>query len=226
MNTKKKIMGVLLVASLVVVGYKEQPDFPIYDNSTSKLEVIYRDSSLFTDLKEETFLRVTEELKRIEEETAKEELRKERERLKSPSRGETLRVTNINGGSFKSYMDYRAITNKSSTQWKLQQQATTNMGYRMYDGCYMVAVGSGVGEVGKRGKLTLTNGLTYDIIVGDQKANKDTDGSNIYHKSDGSAIEFIVDKRTLSSTAKRMGDISYCSNVNFSGAVKSISIEQ
>ena len=45
--------------------------------------------------------------------------------------------------SFKAYMSYTAITNTSSPQYKLQQQAYTgNYGIRMVDDRYCIAVGS------------------------------------------------------------------------------------
>ena len=41
-------------------------------------------------------------------------------------------------GSFKSYMDYRKITNKSSKQWNLQQLAVTDeFGMRRFNGNYL-----------------------------------------------------------------------------------------
>lgn len=151
-------------------------------------------------------------------------VQKTKTRTKTPTRGSGLKTVSINGGSFKSYMDYRAITNKSSLQYELQQLAYTEQGYRKIDGKYVVAVGSGVGSVGSHGVLTMVNGKQYEIVVGDQKANQHTDGANIYHISDGSAIEFIVDTKSLSQMARKMGNIGYCTNVDFSGEIKSITI--
>lgn len=159
----------------------------------------------------------------------KEELQKEKLNLQKkhlnekPTRG-GLRTTQVQGGSFKSYMDYRAITNKSSLQWKLQQQAHTFQGYRRIGESFMVAVGSGVGSVGQYGELIMTSGKIYSIIVGDQKDDRHTDSSNIYHLTDGSAVEFIVDKNTLSKKAKQMGNISYCTNIDFSGNIAKVII--
>ena len=114
-------------------------------------------------------------------------------------------------GRFKSYMDYRAITNKSSTQWKMQQDAITDdEGFRKYDGKYMVAVGSYYADrCGKLLKVTLDSGIVIHAIVGDLKQDRHTDSTNRYVTTNGNILEFIVDTKKLCPTSKKMGDVSY-----------------
>lgn len=114
-------------------------------------------------------------------------------------------------GSFKTYMDYRAITNTRSEQWKLQQLAVTDgNGFRKYDGKYMVAVGSYYAKsCGKELTVTLDTGQVIEVIVGDLKQDIHTDSTNRYVNHNGNILEFIVDTSKLDSLSKKMGDVSY-----------------
>lgn len=127
--------------------------------------------------------------------------------------------------SFKSYMDYRAITNTDSIQYKMQQEAYTDeYGIRKYkNGDYMVAMGSYYGQVGDRFRITLDNGETIRCIMGDAKADCHTDAYNQYTPcgSGKNVIEFVVDTPALSDEARQMGDISY-SDDTFEGNVEKI----
>lgn len=121
---------------------------------------------------------------------------------------------------FKAYMDYRAITSKRSLQYALQQEAYTDpdTGIRMYDGCYMVALGTFYAQqAGERFRITLEDGTAFNAITGDIKADAHTD-ANHQHRN-GSIVEFVVDTRTISQTCKRMGDMSYA---GFRGQIKSV----
>lgn len=119
---------------------------------------------------------------------------------------------------FKSYMPYTSITNKSSLQWKVNRMSgmyTDSCGMRrfMFDDnrsdAYVVAVGSYYGSVGDVLKVQLENGTCFYAVIGDMKADKHTDSLNMQHKTDGSVIEFLIDKKQFSGMAKKMGDISY-----------------
>lgn len=126
----------------------------------------------------------------------------------------------INSGSFKSYMDYRTITSRSSKQYKIQKLAyTDNYGLRRFDVYFIVATGSYYGDVGDILRIELDTGEYFLAIKGDMKADIHTDKNNqIAH--DGSIVEFIVDSSKLDRTAKRMGNISYISG--FDGCVVNI----
>lgn len=117
---------------------------------------------------------------------------------------------------FKSYMSYKAITNKSSKQWKLQQIATTNeYGIRCVDGIPMVAIGTGWGLwVGDVALVTCKNGNSFKVIVGDIKSDAHTDAERKTTVSNGCRLEFIVDTDVLDSKAKLMGNVSVLSQYN------------
>lgn len=113
------------------------------------------------------------------------------------------------GISFKAYMDYRTITNKASDQYKIRTVSETDKkGMRKYDNRYEVAIGTGYNIlVGTYIDIVFPDGDRLPCIVADLKQDKDTDRTNRYAKN-GSVFEFIVDSRTLSKKAKRLGDVS------------------
>jgi len=123
---------------------------------------------------------------------------------------------------FKSWMDWRAITNRNSRQWRMQQIAyTCNDGFRRVDGLYMIALGtyflySGVGDVFD---ITLSSGVTFRAVVGDVKSDRHTDPTNRFHISDGSVIEFVVDRQVMCSRVLSMGNMSYA---GFQGSIESV----
>lgn len=114
--------------------------------------------------------------------------------------------------SFKSYMDYRSITNTESKQYRLQQNAYTNdYGLRIYDDMYMVAMGSYyVSEIGDIYRITLSNGTEFIAVAGDLKADRDTDMNNQYHPMENdmkNVVEFIVDTHELNSKVRQSGTV-------------------
>lgn len=101
--------------------------------------------------------------------------------------------------TFKSYMDYRMITDRSSRQYALQQEAYTGSdGLRYVDDRIMVAMADQT--VGTILDITLSDGDVIRAIVGDVKAN-----THCAHP-DGSILEFIVDTRIMDSHVKIMGN--------------------
>lgn len=119
---------------------------------------------------------------------------------------------------FKSYMDHRAITDTSSKQYELQQNAfTDDNGLRKYGDYYLVAMGTYYAEeVGITFRITLDTGIEFNIMTGDIKNDLCTDKFNMYtpvYDSSGdyisaNVIEFIVDTDTLDSRVKKLGTIS------------------
>ena len=126
-----------------------------------------------------------------------------------------------NYSGFKSYMSYRAITNNCSKQWELQQGAITDVnGLRRYDNLIMIAIGTGWGfNIGDKISVELSSGEYILAVVGDYKADIDTDINNITTRSNGCQIEFIVDCTKICRIARRMGDMSYA---GFEGIVVDI----
>ncbi len=127
-------------------------------------------------------------------------------------------------GTFKTYMDYRTIKNQASKQWHLQQLAKTNdEGFRVFNGKYLIAVGTYYSkDVGKEFRITLSDGLTFNAIVGDIKQDIHTDKNNQYVPQNGNIIEFIVDLDKLDPLTKRLGDVS---NSGLKGKIVSIEEE-
>lgn len=110
--------------------------------------------------------------------------------------------------SFKSFMPHTAIT--SGKQYGFQRKCYTgDYGLRMYKGRYCIALGSYyTTKIGKKVDLITVKGKVIRCIIGDCKANKDTNASNQKHVSDGSVVEFLVDYRTLDDDIMLHGDIS------------------
>lgn len=119
--------------------------------------------------------------------------------------------------SFKTYMDYRCITDKASAQYMLQMEAyTDDMGLRKYEDHYIVAMGTYYSNnVGDTFRITLDNDISFNVIVGDIKADCHTDSKNMYspvYDQNGNfisanVIEFIVDTKKLDRSVKKLGTI-------------------
>lgn len=114
---------------------------------------------------------------------------------------------------FKAYMDYRTITDTSSVQYELQQSAWTDEhGLRRMGEDYLVAMGTGWLEegCGERFVVTLENGETFTVMVGDVKADCDTDSTRRYRSCGGGAnvLEFIVDTWCMTCEARNAGTVS------------------
>lgn len=111
-------------------------------------------------------------------------------------------------GLRKSLESYTAITDRTSEQYRMQQNATTNaLGLRKYQKRYMVAVGTYFhAPVGAKIDVFLTGGSTLKCIVGDIKSDADTVGG-LTQRVDGSVVEFIVDWRRIERDCKRLGSM-------------------
>lgn len=130
----------------------------------------------------------------------------------------------INDSYFKTYMDYRKITSKSSSQYKLLHSDKVKYDddglIRSVDGNYIgVALGSKYGVVGDKFILTLqrSDGLLHEVklLKVEEKADKDTtDG---YYASHRDLVEFVIDVDKAKGsypTAIRMGDFNYSDSFN------------
>lgn len=150
--------------------------------------------------------------KEAEEERLKEEERKaEEERQRVEALG-GYKTYDSPGGEFKSFMDWRCITSRSSRQWKLQHTYayTDQNGIREIEGRLCVALGSYFGAaIGQYVDLVMESGEVIPCIMADQKADKDTDPTNRWHSIDGSVGEFVVDKSMLTQEVLSRGDVSY-----------------
>ena len=131
-------------------------------------------------------------------------------------------------GTFKSYMDYRTITNRSSKQYKLQHDGnavTGAYGLRFYRGNHMVAVATKFATVGDLITVKLSNGKSFNAIVGDVKADNHVNDMGVHtgdanFAADGSIVEFIVDRHRLSPLISNSGNVGAIPE--YSGSVMSI----
>lgn len=121
---------------------------------------------------------------------------------------------------FKTYMDYHAITDKNSVQYRMQQDAWTDeYGLRRLNDDYMIALGTYYTKsCGERFKITLASGNTFTAVVGDIKADEHTDINNqfspVYNAAGefigANVVEFIVDTACLPKNIKTWGSVGAC----------------
>ena len=98
----------------------------------------------------------------------------------------------------KRFMDYRAITDRTTSQWALQR----------YGGAYMVAMGTYYAEAcGDVFEIVLDSGFVFTALVSDIKRDCNTDERNQHRE--GNVVEFIVDKNSIPRDAALMGDMSF-----------------
>lgn len=132
--------------------------------------------------------------------------------------------------SFKAYMDYHRITDTTTDQYRLQQHAATDgLGLRRYGDYYLAAMGTYYSDsVGDTFRVTLENGNTFNIMIGDIKQDIHTDSKNMYtpvYDQSGSfysanVIEFIVDTDYLSRNVRLLGTVSGYDY--FDGSIKKV----
>lgn len=112
---------------------------------------------------------------------------------------------------FKSFMDYRTITDETSMQYVLQNDYsyTGDYGIMMVGDRYCVALGSYfTSDIGQYVDLILENGTVIPCILADQKADIHTDENNIITVASNCMSEFVVNTDYLDNIVKTYGDIS------------------
>lgn len=126
---------------------------------------------------------------------------------------------------FKSYMDYRAIKDQQSAQYKLlNYYGYSDNGFRKVNDRYCIAVGSYFNtSIGQYIDLILENGVVIKCIMGDLKADIHTEDNNIFTSLNKCCSEFIVDINTLDSFVAKTGNISRI-NPSWNSPVKYIRI--
>ena len=109
-------------------------------------------------------------------------------------------------GVTKTYMDYKTVTNDATKQYALlnSEKAYTKDGFRMYDDCYCIALGSYYSkDIGTKFEIELSTGVKLNCILGDQKSDRHTDENHQYAVNNGDIVEFIIDGLELPG-----GDVS------------------
>ena len=117
-----------------------------------------------------------------------------------------------NKKDFKSYEDYRAIKVEGMPHLFLQRYYayTEPNGIRAIEDRYCIALGSYfTTEIGQYIDVVLENGTVIECILGDQKADRHTDDKHIAHLTDGSVVEFIIDKDVMNDRVEEIGNISF-----------------
>lgn len=133
--------------------------------------------------------------------------------------------------SFKTYMDWRTITNKDSDQYKFLNtwgwcdengfmRAGGERDLGIPDDYYMIALGSYYGTtIGTKYKITTNTGNVFYGVLVDCKDDADTNSTHQYAYNND-IIEFIVDTRVLNKDVKVMGSANVFMSLN--GKVASI----
>ena len=135
-----------------------------------------------------------------------------------------------NNNSFKSYMGYQHITDKTSSQYALKSQYILDYETGIYtvDGRYCCALGSYYStNIGIYFDIIMTSGSVIPCILADCKDDKHTDELNQYTMSNNSVVEFIVKENVLipkiSNEWGNTGDVSYLGGI-FEGEIDYIRI--
>ena len=125
-------------------------------------------------------------------------------------------VPNINS-SWKTWMDYRAITNKASAQYKLihnwgwvdEQGFMRVNGERdlgITDDYYMIALGSYYGsKMGTKYRFTTNTGNIFYGILSDAKAYPEVNSTNQYGLRNKDIVECLVYTTMLNKEVKMWG---------------------
>lgn len=143
---------------------------------------------------------------------------------------ESMGVPEINS-SFKTYMDYRTITDRTSPQYNfvntwgwadnngfMRANGESDLG--ITDDYYMIALGSYYGtEIGSKYRITTNTGNVFYGVLCDQKDDRHTNSTHQY-AGNNDVVEFIVDTRCLRSDVKRMGSANVYMPLN--GSIASI----
>ncbi len=96
-------------------------------------------------------------------------------------------------------------------------------GFMKLDDRFLIAVGSGFGTVpGQYIDLVLGNGVVIKCIMGDEKADVDTDSTNIFTYRSCCCSEFIIDQNSIRSDIYERGNASLKSYTWGSPVVKVI----
>lgn len=128
----------------------------------------------------------------------------------------SLGVPSINS-SFKTWMSYRAVTDKNSPQYKFINTWgwSDSEGFMRCSGerdlgieqdYYLIALGSYYGTIiGTKYKITLDTGKVFYGALADCKDNRHTNSTNQYVPKNGNVVEFLVDTSKLNKDVKKMG---------------------
>lgn len=118
-----------------------------------------------------------------------------------------------NSGSIKTYMGYNQNWSKSTGQYRLHSDISSDVeydkyGYATYDNRYFVAVKPYYGKAGDYIDVYQEDGSIIPCIIGDNKGNEN---SNKYIHFDGSIVEFMVGNKFKGVKQTRP---EFCQNIS------------
>lgn len=188
------IIAFILIILLIIVEV-----FLYYKEKCTSLEEINKSLEITIKEQELTIENLNSEISELKKKV-------EKQRAVKPNGNTEM----ISRNDFKSYMPYTAITNQSSSQWKLQQRAYTDEnGLRCVDGYPLVAIGTGWNcWVGDTILVTCENGNSFKAMVGDIKDDRHTTADNKTTLSNNCRCEFIIDPKVLHPSVKSAGSVS------------------
>lgn len=143
-----------------------------------------------------------EEKKALEQKRAEEKWNREVAHCKAQEinvfeNWRTSKGNAISNSKTRTHMSYTAVTSHSSMQYRVLNSAdawsSEFTGLRMVGDRYCVAVGLKYGVAGDKIDLVMEDGSVVKAIIGDIKAEKDTDETRMFQKDDGSIVELITD---------------------------------
>lgn len=207
-----EICKFLLLIYMVVFGFLLGSECKEQENMASIKEIqrLREELACVLEEKEQMEIEFQEKLRELLEEKEKEEevVVEEKEEVKGC-------------GDFKSYMDFRAITNRESKSYNIVTNGWTDEdGLRRFGECYCVALGSYYGEVGDVFLVTMTDGKKFKVVKADEKSDRHTDPEHKYTLSNGCMLEFVVETDKLDKKIKSSGNINNLEKV--SGTIYSI----
>ncbi len=136
-----------------------------------------------------------------------------------------LEVPDIDS-SFKTWMSYKAVTNKQSAQYKFINtygwsdsegfmRCTRDQDYGIEQDYYLIALGSYYGiTIGTKYRITLDTGNVFYGVLADCKDDRHTNSTNQYVPVNRNVVEFIVDTSKLNKSVKRMGSANVYAPLN------------
>lgn len=140
-----------------------------------------------------------------------------------------LGVPDINS-SFKTWMSYKAVTNKQSPQYQfintygwsdaegfMRANSEPDLGVKQ--DYYMIALGSYYGTtIGTKYRITLDTGRVFYGVLSECKADVHTNSTNQYVVHNKNIVEFIVDTTKLNWLVKQRGSANVYMPLNGSVA--------
>ncbi|MFV0275368.1 MAG: hypothetical protein ACK5HL_03945 [Bacilli bacterium] len=102
--------------------------------------------------------------------------------------------------SIKTYMDYKAITNTKSKQYKyiknnmIVDSTTGLLKHKENKDIIGIALGSYFGPIGSMYEFTLSSGKVLKVVKVEAKSDAHT-YNGCYHRVDNSVLEFVIDTR-------------------------------